>query len=62
MIIIIIIIIALKGANRDFWQSPHCAANVSNTWYEGTAQLFSLTKLKSHLHELYFIGCRTIAR
>ena len=26
------------------------------TWYEGTAQLLSLTKLKSHLFELYFIG------
>ena len=26
------------------------------TWYEGTAQLFSLTVLKSHLFELYFIG------
>ena len=29
------------------------------TWYEGTAQLLSLTELKSHLFELYFIG-RTI--
>ena len=26
------------------------------TWYEGTAQLLSLTALKSHLFELYFIG------
>ena len=26
------------------------------TWYEGTAQLISLTELKSHLFELYFIG------
>ena len=26
------------------------------TWYEGTAQLLSLTVLKSHLFELYFIG------
>ena len=26
------------------------------TWYEGTAQLVSLTELKSHLFELYFIG------
>ena len=25
-------------------------------WYEGTAQLLSLTELKSHLFELYFIG------
>ena len=25
------------------------------TWYEGTAQLLSLTELKSHLFELYFI-------
>ena len=31
------------------------------TWYEGTAQLLSLTELKSHLFELYFIG-RTINR
>ena len=76
--IIIIIIIVLKGANRDFLQSPHCAANRLQhirssgpgiivcksrathqalitcymscaTWYEGTAQLLSLTELKSHL-------------
>ena len=26
------------------------------TWYEGTAQLLSLTQMKSHLFELYFIG------
>ena len=26
------------------------------TWYEGTVQLLSLTELKSHLFELYFIG------
>ena len=26
------------------------------TRYEGTAQLLSLTELKSHLFELYFIG------
>ena len=26
------------------------------TWYEGTAQLLSLTELKLHLFELYFIG------
>ena len=26
------------------------------TWYEGTAQLLSLTELKSHLFELYFTG------
>ena len=26
------------------------------TWYEGTAQLLSLTELKSHLFEFYFIG------
>ena len=25
-------------------------------WYEGTAQLLSLTELKSHLFELYFVG------
>ena len=24
------------------------------TWYEGTAQLLSLSELKSHLFELYF--------
>ena len=27
------------------------------TWYEGTAQLLSLTELKSHLFELYFVSC-----
>ena len=26
------------------------------TWYEGTAQLLSLTELKSHLFVLYFVG------
>ena len=26
------------------------------TWYEGTAQLLSLTELKSHLSELCFVG------
>ena len=26
------------------------------TWYEGTAQLLSLTELKSHSFELYFVG------
>ena len=26
------------------------------TWYEGTAQLSSLTELKSQLFELYFVG------
>ena len=29
---------------------------LSTTWYEGTAQLLSLTELKSHLYELYFNG------
>ena len=87
IIIIIIIIKALKGAIRDFLQSPHCAANyfkqvrsrgpvcnrvqiTCNTssayhvqhvvlramWYEETARLLSLTELKSHLFQLYFIG------
>ena len=31
---------------------------LSATWYEGTAQLLSLTEMKSHLFELYFIGRR----
>ena len=26
------------------------------TWYEGTAELLSLTEFKSHLFELYFIS------
>ena len=88
LIIIIIIIIAFKGAIRDFLQSPHSTANclqhvayvqvaraqscanhvqhieplslasvmLRATWYEGTAQLLSLTELKSHLFELYFVG------
>ena len=85
--VIIIIIIAFKGAIRDFFTissqrrelSPtrtlkwprrnrvQITCNTSNdyhvqhvvlraTWYEGTAQLFSLTELKSHLFELYFVG------
>ena len=82
----IIIIIAFKGAIRDFLQSPHSTVNclqhicssgpgaivcksyathqrlsrasvmLRATWYEGTAQLLSLTELKSHLFELYFTG------
>ena len=28
------------------------------TWYNGTAQLLSLTELKSHLFELYFVGIK----
>ena len=81
--VIIIIIIAFKGAIWDFLQSPHSATTVSNThtqvaqaqpcanhvqhiepwsrasvvlratWYEGTAQLLSLTELKSHLSHLF---------
>ena len=82
-----IIIIAFKGAIRDFFtiSSQHrelsptrtlkwpgrnpCANHVQHierlsranvmlraTWYEGTAQLLSLTELKVDLFELYFIG------
>ena len=83
---LITIRIALKGAIRDFLQSPQCAVNrlptrkrkwprrnrvqitctttiayhvphvvLRSAWYERTAQLLSLTELKSHLFELYFI-------
>ena len=85
----IIIVIAFKGAIRDFFftvssqrrelspactlaevaQAQPCANHVQHierlsrasvvlraTWYEGTAELLSLTELKSHLFELYFIG------
>ena len=77
-VIIIIIIIAFKGAVQDLLQSPRCAANclqhvrssgqgtivwksrathrapimynvLCATWYEGIAQLLSLTEFKSHL-------------
>ena len=83
--IIMIIVIALKGAIQDFLQSLHCAANCLQhahssgqgvimckshaalqalitcsmscaAWFGETAQLISLTELKSHLFELYFIG------
>ena len=84
--IYLIIIIAFKGAIRDFFNLLTAPRTVSNmytqvarvqscanhvqhierlsrasvmlraTWYEGTAQLLSLTELKSHLCELYFIG------
>ena len=81
-LIIIIIIIAFKGAIRDFLQSPHSAANclqpqvarvqscanhvqhierlsyasvmLRATWYEGTAQLLSLTEFKSHLFQFFY--------
>ena len=84
----IIIIIALKGAIRDFFTisalrrepSPTrtvgssgpdtivCKSRATSsayhvqqaviraTWYEGTAELLSLTEFKSHLFELCFIG------
>ena len=52
------------------WPRRTCAQIMCNTssachvqhvvlrasWYEGTAQLLSLTELKSHLFELYFVG------
>ena len=75
------IIIAFKGAIRDFFtissqrrelsptrtlkwpghvqhieRLPRASVVLRATWYEGTAQLSSLTELKSHLFELYFIG------
>ena len=81
------IIIAFKGAIRDFFTissqrrelSPtrtlkwprrdrvQITCNTSSayhvqhvvlraTWYEGIAQLLSLTELKSHLFELYFVS------
>ena len=34
----------------------HASVMLRAAWYEGTAQLLSLTELKSHLFELYFIG------
>ena len=34
----------------------HASVMLHATWYEGTTQLLSLTELKSHLFELYFIG------
>ena len=39
----------------------HVQHVLRTTWYEGTAQLLSLTELKSHSFELYFIGW-TISR
>ena len=82
---VMIMIIACKGAIRDFYnlltaprtvsstyaqvsRAQSCANHVQHierlsresvmlraTWYEGTAQQLSLTELKSHLFELYFI-------
>ena len=34
----------------------HASVMLRTTWYKGTAQLLSLTELKSHLFEHYFIG------
>ena len=34
----------------------HASVMLPATWYEGTAQLLSLTELKSHLSQLCFIG------
>ena len=78
---LLVTIIALKGAIRDFGRSPHCTANCLQrvrsrvpgatvcksrathrelvtcnlqcvTWYEGTAQLLTLTELRSHFFYL----------
>ena len=39
------------------WSAYHVQHVVLRaTWYQGTAQLLSLTQLKSHLFELYFVG------
>ena len=83
--IMIIIIIAFKGAIRDLftisslrrepsrtlkWPGRNRVQIMCNTlsayhvqhvilcatWYEGTAQLLSLTELKPHLFEHYFIA------
>ena len=35
---------------------PRASVMLRATWYEGTAQLLSLTELKWHLFELYCIG------
>ena len=58
---IIIIIIAFKGAIVQITCNTSSALSCASvmlraTWYEGTAQLLSLTELKSHLFELYFVG------
>ena len=37
-------------------RATHRALITCNMCYEGTAQLLSLTELKSHLFELYFVG------
>ena len=52
LVIIIIIItttIALKGAIHEQHIELISCNLQCNTWYEGTAQLLSLTELKSHL-------------
>ena len=36
--------------------SPPATCRVRATWYEGTAQLLSMTKSKSHLFELYLLA------
>ena len=47
----------LKWPRRNGVQITYnMSCYVRATWYEGTAQLFSLTEWKSHLFELYFVG------
>ena len=47
-----------SGANHVQHIERFITCNVQRvTWYEGTAKLLSLTELKSHLFELYFIAC-----
>ena len=47
---------AQSCANHAQYVERLLCATCRNTWYEGTAQLLSLTEFKSHLFELYFIG------
>ena len=59
----------LSPTRKLKWPECNCANHVQHikrlsrasvilraTWYEGTAQLLSLTECKLHLFELYFIG------
>ena len=41
---------------QHFERLSHASVMLRATWYEGTAQLLSLTELKSHLFEVYFSG------
>ena len=55
----IIIVIAWKGASRDSLESPHYAANVSNT-YAQVARAQSCANHMQHIEHSSRVTCRVL--